>query len=184
MLNDELRQFLLELARRSIQHGLQHGAPVPVDLTSLAPELQKTAACFVTLEKHGQLRGCIGMLEPVRPLALDVAHNAYAAAFSDPRFAPVTAGELEELSVHISILGEPRAMTVASEEDLLAQLRPCVDGLILQDGARRATFLPSVWEGLPDPRQFVTHLKQKAGWARDYWSPTLRAYRYETEQFG
>lgn len=184
MLNTELRRFLLELARNSIQHGLQHGAPVPVDLANLAPELQKTAACFVTLEKRGQLRGCIGMLEPVRPLALDVAHNAYAAAFSDPRFAPVAAGELDELSVHISILGEPNAMTVTSETDLLAQLRPGVDGLILQDGARRATFLPSVWEGLPDPRQFVMHLKQKAGWAKDYWSPTLRAYRYETEQFG
>lgn len=184
MLNEDLRKFLLELARRSIRNGLQHGAPIAVDVATLAPELQKTAACFVTLEKQGQLRGCIGMLEPVRPLAQDVAHNAYAAAFSDPRFTPVTAKELDELAVHISILGDPSAMTVTSEADLIGQLRPGVDGLILQDGARRATFLPSVWEGLPDPRQFVAHLKQKAGWTKDYWSPTLRAYRYETEQFG
>lgn len=183
MLLDEQRQFLLDLARRSIVHGLSRHTPLQVEVENLAPELRRLAACFVTLEKHGRLRGCIGMLQPERPLADDVAHNACAAAFSDRRFAPVTAVELDELEIHISILGEPSALDVASEDELIGRLRPGVDGLILQEGARRATFLPSVWESLPNPRQFVQHLKQKGGWLGDYWSPRLKAYSYQTEQF-
>lgn len=184
MLTDEQHQFLLDLAQRSIAHGLNQRAPLPVALESLAPELRRLAACFVTLEKHGRLCGCIGVLEPVRPLAEDVAQNAYAAAFSDPRFQPVAADELGELEVHISVLGEPSAMDIATEAELIEQLRPGVDGLILQEGTRRATFLPAVWESLPEPRQFVAHLKQKGGWPRNYWSSQIKAYRYQTEQFG
>lgn len=184
MLNDELRHFLLDLAHRSITYGLKHGAAVPLEMDNLAPELRRPGASFVTLEKRGQLRGCIGMLQPVRPLAEDVAHNAFAAAFSDPRFPPLEAAELDDLDIHISILGEPSAMAIASEEDLIRQLQPGIDGLILQEGARRATFLPSVWESLPEPRRFVEHLKQKAGWPKHYWSPQIQAYRYQTEQFG
>jgi AmmeMemoRadiSam system protein A len=183
MLNPEQRRYLLDLARRSIVHGLERGAPLAVELSAVEADLRRMAACFVTLEIQGRLRGCIGMLEPVRPLAEDVAHNAYAAAFSDPRFPPLQAGELEGLDIHISVLGAPAAMEIASEADLLRQLRPGVDGLILQEGSRRATFLPSVWGSLPEPVQFVAHLKQKAGWPAGYWSPGIRAFRYETEQF-
>lgn len=183
MLADEHRRYLLDLARRSIAHGLTRRAPLQVDVEALSAELRRLAACFVTLEKHGRLRGCIGMLHPERPLAEDVAQNAYAAAFSDRRFTPVTADELDELDIHISILGESSAMEAASEEELISRLRPGIDGLILQEGTRRATFLPSVWESLPDPRQFVEHLKRKGGWPPDYWSPQLKAYRYQTEQF-
>lgn len=184
MFNPEQRRYLLDLARRAIVHGLEQGAPPALDLSSVEPDLRRLGACFVTLEIQGRLRGCIGMLEPVRPLAEDVAQNAYAAAFSDSRFPPLQAGELEGLDIHVSVLGAPAAMEIASEADLLRQLRPGVDGLILQEGGRRATFLPSVWESLPEPSQFVAHLKQKAGWPAGYWSPGIRAFRYETEQFG
>lgn len=183
MLNDDLRRFLIDLARRSIAYGLNNGMPLPIDLAKLAPDLQRPAASFVTLEKRGELRGCIGTLQILRPLAEDIAHNAYAAAFSDPRFNPVTRPELGDLEIHISILGEPKPMKIASEEALIKQLQPNVDGLILQEGSRRATFLPSVWQSLPDPRQFVHHLKRKGGWPEDYWSPSIKAYRYQTEQF-
>lgn len=183
MLNNDQRRFLLELAHNSIVHGLSHRAPLPVALETIDPELRRQGACFVTLEKQGQLRGCIGMLEPVRPLAEDAAKNAYAAAFFDSRFQPVTAEELDGLDIHISVLGEPTLMEITSEAELLSQLQPGVDGLILQEGSRRATFLPSVWESLRDPRQFVHHLKLKAGWPGDYWSSDIKAYRYQTEQF-
>lgn len=183
MLNNDQRRYLLGLAHDSIVHGLQHRSPLSVSLENVDPDLRRPGASFVTLEKRGQLRGCIGMLAAVRPLAEDVATNAYSAAFSDPRFPPLNADELGELDVHISVLGEPEAMEVGSEAELLSRLQPGSDGLILQEGARRATFLPSVWDTLPDPRQFVRHLKQKAGWPVDYWSPNIQVYRYRTEQF-
>jgi AmmeMemoRadiSam system protein A len=180
-LNGEQRRYLLDLARQSIRHGLDHGAPISVDLSELPPELTVKRATFVTLEKLGRLRGCIGMLEAARPLAEDIAQNAYAAAFRDPRFQPLERGEFDALEIHLSLLTPPEPMSFESETDLLAQLRPGVDGLILEDGRRRATFLPSVWEQLPDSAQFLAHLKRKAGWSQDYWSATLRAWRYRAE---
>ena len=114
----------------------------------------------------------------------DVAENAFAAAFRDPRFPPLRPDEYPRLEYHISILNPPEPMTVTSEADLLQQLRPGVDGLVLIEGARRATFLPSVWEQLPDPRQFLAHLKMKAGLPADYWSDSLRFERYTVEEFG
>jgi AmmeMemoRadiSam system protein A len=132
----------------------------------------------VTLEKSGRLRGCIGSLQAHQPLVQDLAQNAYRAGFKDPRFPPITPEELPDISASISILSAPEQMLFQDEEDLLAQLVPGVDGLILQDGPRRATFLPQVWEQLPDPKQFISHLKRKAGMAEDHWSPTVTASRY------
>ncbi|MBD9357158.1 AmmeMemoRadiSam system protein A [Methylomonas albis] len=183
-LTETLQNELLALARQSIEHGLQTGRPLPAKLDDYPEELRQTRATFVTLERNGQLRGCIGMLEALRPLAEDVAENAFAAAFRDPRFPPLAAGELADLDVHISVLSPAAAMTFASEADLLAQLRPGVDGIILQEGHRRGTFLPSVWEDLPHPKQFLQHLKQKVGFPASYWSDTIQAYRYTTEMFG
>lgn len=180
-LTDEHRKQLLDIARRSLEHGVTHSAPLPLDPEQLPDALRIPRASFVTLEHNGALRGCIGSLEAREPLAVDVAHNAYNAGFRDPRFPPVTAGELDELDVHISVLAPPEAMSFDSEADLLNQLRPGVDGLIIEDRGRRATFLPSVWDGVPEPGLFLAHLKQKAGWPADYWSPTLRAWRYTTE---
>lgn len=142
------------------------------------------AATFVTLKRHGELRGCIGTLEAHQPLLLDVAEHAFAAAFRDPRFEPVTERELDELELSISVLGEPEEIRFADEQDLLKQLRPHDDGLILQEGSRRGTFLPSVWDSLPDPPEFLAHLKLKAGLPSDYWSGSLRVWRYTTEEFG
>ena len=179
-----LAKRLLEIARTSIVHGLENGAPFPVVLEDEAPTLQETRATFVTLELKGKLRGCIGTLEARNPLAEDVSEHAFAAAFEDPRFSPVAAGEAGQLDIHISILSPPEPLPCTDEADLLAKLRPGRDGLILQEGRRRATFLPAVWEDLPDPRQFLAHLKLKAGLGKDYWSKTLHFWRYEAESVG
>lgn len=180
---NEERAALLEVARRSIEHGLETGRPLPVDVSAYPPALQAPGASFVTLNIDGRLRGCIGSLEAVRPLVEDVAHNAFAAAFRDPRFPPVTAAEAPHLDIHVSVLSPAEPMEFESEEDLLRQIRPGVDGLILEDHGRRGTFLPSVWESLPDPRDFLQQLKLKAGLPPDHWSDTLRVWRYTTESF-
>jgi AmmeMemoRadiSam system protein A len=178
------RATLLDLARRSIAHGLDHRRPLKVDPTHYRSPLADRLAAFVTLNRAGQLRGCIGHLEAMQPLIRDVADNAYAAAFEDPRFPPLTRAELIGLDVHISVLSPPEPMTFTSEADLLAQIRPGIDGLILSDGHARGTFLPSVWESLPDPRDFLSHLKRKAGLPADHWSDRVRVARYTTESFG
>lgn len=179
----DLRRALLQLAESSIRYGLENGRPLPVQVEEYPPELQVQRASFVTLHRNGMLRGCIGHLQAVAPLVRDVADNAYSAAFRDPRFPPLTPPELESLEIHISILTPARPLEFSSEADLVARLRPGVDGLILEDGRHRGTFLPSVWESLPEPREFLRHLKHKAGLSPDYWSDTVRILRYETESF-
>ncbi len=177
------KQALLELARASIAHGLDHGTPLPVDPEAYDGRLREAGAAFVTLHLSGRLRGCIGSLEARRPLVVDVAHNAFAAAFSDPRFPPLTRPELERVEIEISILNPAEPIEAESEEALLEQLRPGTDGLILEEGPYRATFLPTVWESLPDPRDFLAQLKLKAGLPPHHWSPTLRFWRYTTTTF-
>ncbi len=184
MHSPEERRILLDVAAASIRHGLETGRPLSIRLEEYPESLREPGAAFVTLNLDGQLRGCIGSLEARRPLVEDVAENAFAAAFRDPRFPPLRPEEYPRLEYHISILSPPEPMTVTSEADLLQQLRPGVDGLVLIEGARRATFLPSVWEQLPDPRQFLAHLKMKAGLPADYWSDSLRFERYTVEEFG
>lgn len=181
---EEQREILLDTAWQSIRHGLPHGTALKVRPEQFAPPLCDPGASFVTLHSGGQLRGCIGSLEAFRPLVSDVAENACAAAFRDPRFVAVTQGELADLTLHISVLSAPQALTFASEQDLLQQIRPGIDGLILEENSRRGTFLPTVWESLPDPRQFLQNLKLKAGLPPHYWSDTIRVWRYTTECFG
>ncbi len=181
--SDEERSQLLQLAAASIEHGLQQGRPLTVDPADYPEKLRARRASFVTLNRNGNLRGCLGHLEATQPLVQNVADNAFAAAFRDPRFPPLSPAEQQELEIHISILTPAVAMTFNSEADLIRQLRPGIDGLILEDGSYRGTFLPSVWESLPDPHVFLRHLKRKAGLPENYWSETLRAYRYETESF-
>jgi uncharacterized protein len=182
-LNKSEQSRLLELAKASINHGLQTGKPLRVDVDDYPPELAVPRATFVTLERRGDLRGCIGMLEAIRPMVEDVAENAFSAAFKDPRFPPLTTEELADVDLQISILTPAEPMTFSSEADLIAQLQPGIDGLIMQEGFRRGTFLPSVWEQLPDPHDFVQHLKQKAGLPSQYWSKSLKVFRYRTEIF-
>jgi AmmeMemoRadiSam system protein A len=176
------QQQLLEIARESIQEGLERGQPLTVEVDPDTP-LASPGACFVTLKLDGQLRGCIGSLEAFRPLITDVAENAYAAAFQDPRFSPLTKPELDRLDLSLSVLTPAELMTFNSQEDLLAQLQPGIDGLILQEGNRRGTFLPSVWESLPEANRFLSHLKLKAGLPEDYWSDSVQVSRYATESF-
>ena len=183
MLSDNHRKTLKTLAKESIEHGLKYGQPLRVDLSTLADELNVQRATFVTLQKQEQLRGCIGMLEACRPLAEDISENSYSAAFSDPRFPPLTKDELEDLSIHISILNPAELIECSSEADLIEQLRADIDGLILDDGVHRATFLPSVWESLPNPADFLKHLKLKAGLPINEWSSKIKTYRYTTESF-
>jgi len=182
-LTPQEKAILLRLARESIRYGLESGKPLMLDISSLPESLQQTRASFVTLHKHGQLRGCIGSIIPTRPLALDVSHNAFAAAFQDPRFPPVQAHELDDLEIEISILSMPEPIEFTSEDDLLEKIRPGIDGLILKEGPYSGTFLPSVWEQIPDKREFLRQLKRKAGLPADYWSPTIRVFRYTTDSF-
>jgi len=178
------RRTLLDLARSSIRHGLSHRRPQPVEPLDFPAALRAPRAVFVTLSRDGQLRGCIGHLEACQALVQDVAENAFSAAFRDPRFPPLRADELAGLEIHISVLSPPEPLPVTSEADLLRQIRPGIDGLILEDRGHRGTFLPAVWESLTLPEQFLAHLKQKAGLAPDYWSDTIRVARYTAEAFG
>lgn len=181
MLAPALQRQLLGIARQSIEHGLRHGSALAIDPADFSAPLRQPQASFVTLTIDGQLRGCIGTLEVYRSLVEDVAGNAYAAAFQDPRFRPLGAAELAPLLIHVSVLSPSMPMTFSGEEDLLRQLRPGVDGLVIQQGSRRATFLPSVWEQLPEPTQFLLHLMQKAGIGAARGD--LQAWRYTTESF-
>ncbi|MEQ1528630.1 MAG: AmmeMemoRadiSam system protein A [Methylococcales bacterium] len=180
-LSKDQQQLLLVLAKTAIHHGLKTGAPLAVNLVDYPAELRVPRATFVTLHKNHDLRGCMGKLEAGKPLAIDIAENAYSAAFNDPRFPPLVAAEFPYVQIHLSILTPAEPITFSSEQDLLGQLKPGIDGLILQEGRRRATFLPSVWETLPNPEQFLRHLKQKAGLPADYWSEQISISRYETE---
>lgn len=182
-LTEAARQTLMKTARDSILCGLRQGEPLRVTSTDFSPELQAERASFVTLNRSGLLRGCIGHLEASLPLVEDVAENAFSAAFRDPRFPPLSENEVADLEIHISVLTPAEAMSFDSEADLLRQIRPGVDGLILVDGFAKGTFLPSVWESLPSAEDFLRHLKNKAGLPENHWSETLQVYRYETESF-
>jgi hypothetical protein len=155
---------LLDIARRSVVMGLDSGKPAQFAVDARLPPLLATpGAAFVTLRRHGALRGCIGSPAAWRPLIQDVAEHAFNAAFKDPRFSPLHPDELQGLALSISVLTPPVALTFISEADLLTQLCPSIDGLIIQGAGCSALFLPSVWDELPDKRQFLTHLKLKAG---------------------
>lgn len=179
------RRELLALARASIDSALASAASqlVPFTAAMLSATLMVRRSSFVTLRRGEELRGCCGTLDAPRPLAEDVWRNAWAAAFSDYRFPPLTAAEWPQVSLHLSLLTPPELLRIVTEGQLLAQLRPSVDGLILESETGRATFLPAVWEQIPDPAQFVRQLKMKAGWPAGYWSDRVRAYRYTAESF-
>lgn len=168
--------------RRFFQ-SLEKEAETFSSIGKIPAEFAEERATFVTLTLDGNLRGCIGRLEACRPLVEDVVENARAAAFGDPRFAPLSKDEFETLEIHISVLSPSEEMVFVSEADLLEQIRPGVDGLILQEGGQRGTFLPSVWEELPDKELFLMHLKMKAGFSNTYWSDALRVSRYTAEYF-
>jgi len=147
------------------------------------PWLRETGASFGTLKLDGELRGCIGTIDPRRPLGDDVAHNARAAAYQDPRFPPVTPAERARLEIEVSVLSPREPMAVATEAEAAAQLRPGIDGVYLEYEYLRSTFLPQVWESLPDPREFLSELRRKAGLPGHFWNPGIRLSRYTVEKF-
>jgi len=186
-LPEDDRKLLHHLALESIQYSLENGSNArlesTLDLANFSDLLREHRATFVTLHMNDELRGCIGTLEAHQPLVHDVVHNARLAAFHDPRFSPVSNREFPLLQTHISVLSLPEPVHFESEEDLLDQLRPGVDGLILTASGHRGTFLPSVWESLPQARDFWLHLKNKAGLPKNYWNNNIRVERYTTESF-
>ena len=191
--NDELsheqQQQLLKIARQSIEYGCEHGARLQADHLLYYPaSLTNIGCCFVTLtapQAKGayELRGCIGSLTASQPLLKDVVEHAYAAAFQDSRFPPVTTSEVAHLHIEISVLSPQQPLQFRNEAELLKQLQPHKDGLAIEYDGRRATFLPSVWAQLSEPAEFLGKLKQKAGFADDFWSSELRAYRYSCQSF-
>lgn len=175
---------LLSIALDSINSGLHHGKPVRLNSADYSTPLAAQRASFVTLKKHGEtLRGCIGTLEARSSLVVSIAENAYAAAFSDPRFPPLDASEVEDLTIEVSVLSPQEPVSVTSEQELLDKMIPGDAGWVLQENGDRGTFLPSVWESLSEPADFLRHLKMKAGLAPDYWSNTLQIWRYTTDSF-
>ena len=172
------RMALLRIARAAIGDGLSGARPRALELDQYAAALRAPAATFVTLELYGELRGCVGTLEAFQPIVVDTAENAYAAAYRDPRFPALCASEFERLDIHISVLSPPEPLAFTSEQDLIRQLRPGIDGLILRERSRCGTFLPAVWDSVADPREFLRHLKIKAGLLPDYWSDALVVSRY------
>jgi MEMO1 family protein len=180
---DQNRRTMIELARRSIEHGLATGCPVTADPAAHPPELRQRRACFVTLHVGGELRGCIGSIRPHRPLLEDIADNACGAAFRDSRFAELKSGDLDALEIQISVLSELEPVEFASERDLLKKLCPGIDGLLIEFGGLRGTLLPSMWGQLSTPAEFMRCLKKKAGLAPDYWSSDVKIWRFTTESF-
>lgn len=175
---------LIDIARRSIVNGLDSGAALQLDVTRLDENLRIDSAVFVTLTLGGNLRGCIGSLQPSAPLAQAVANAAFNAAFRDPRFAPVGDDEIENLTVEVSVLSSMETIPVDTRQALLDNLQPGVDGLLIEDRGHRATFLPQVWEKISTANEFVGELMLKAGLAAGYWSSTIRCYRYHSISFG
>lgn len=173
-MNIEQGKVLLPIARAAISRVLD----VPHSADESAPWLAGHGACFVTLTQHGELRGCIGTLQAHRPLLEDVKANAVAAALHDPRFPSLRAVELDYTAVEISLLSPATSMTFGSEADALAQMNPGIDGIIFQYGHYRSTFLPQVWEQLPQPREFMAHLKHKAGLPATFWDDEVKLSRY------
>jgi uncharacterized protein len=188
MINDRLtpeeKQTLLELARKSLEAGVRQ-LPLPtIDLNTLSPALRAEGASFVTLTVKGDLRGCIGALEPYQSLAEDVIEHAVAAGLEDYRFPQVQEKELAKIQIEVSRLTIPKRLEYIDPEDLLTKLHPNTDGVILRDGIRQATFLPQVWKKIPDSASFLANLCYKMGAAPDTWKQKhLEVLIYQVEEF-
>ena len=181
---EKYREPLLDIAQQAIRHGIKTGGCPNVEVKGFPHPMRTHRRTFVSVHTGGKLRGCVGSLAPNNPLIADVVQNAYRAAFEDKRFKPLTEEDLTETDISVSVLSTPRAMNFRDEADLVAQIQPDTDGLILQDGQKRGIFLPVVWEQIATPRDFLRHLKNKAGLPLDHWSDGLKVWRYTTESFG
>ncbi len=183
-LTQEEKQTLLRLAREALRQGVSGRAMPSMKMEALTPTLRADGASFVTLTIGGQLRGCIGALEPYQPLAADVCEHAVAAALEDPRFPPVSPKEVDSIEIEISRLTFPKDLVYSDADDLLSHLRPHTDGVIIRDGFRRATFLPQVWDKIPDKAEFMDNLCYKMGEPPETWRRKhLDVQLYQVEEF-
>ena len=182
-LGKDEQHSLLDIARQSISHGLETGRALSIDTARLSKNLQVDSAVFTTLTRGGELRGCVGSMQAVDPLAQAVAKSAFNAAFRDRRFGRVESAELDQLRIEISVLSTLDPIDVDSRQALLDALKPGEDGLLMEDSGYRSTFLPKVWEKIPSSSQFLDELMQKAGLPSGHWSDTIRFYRYHTLSF-
>lgn len=183
MYTPEEKQLILSFARRAIEHYLTTGKNLKIFAEELPEErLKEVRSCFVTLTLNGQLRGCIGHIEPVQPLYLDIVENAVAAAFNDPRFTPLTTEEYANLEIEVSVLSDMEEVAFASPEELLEKILPFIDGVIIKKGNNSATYLPQVWDDMPDYEEFFDSLCLKAGLGAGEWKqPGLQVWRYQVE---
>ena len=181
----EEQQTLLRMARDAMERGVKGEKLTPLDQSTLSPHLREEGASFVTLTIKGQLRGCIGGLEARQSLAEDVRQHAVAAALEDPRFPPVSERELNGIQIEISRLTRPHPLEYKDANDLLSKIRPHVDGVILRDGIyHRGTFLPQVWEKIPDSAEFLNNLCYKMGVSKNLWrNKHLDVFTYQVEEF-
>ncbi len=173
-------KVLIPIARATISNAL--GKPYSATNEDL-PWLHEKGASFVTLTQNQNLRGCIGTLEAHRPLLIDVKANAHAAAFRDPRFSPLTLQELDSTEIEISLLSAMQPLVFSGEQEALAQLQPGIDGVVFEFGHYRSTFLPQVWEQLPEVEVFMAHLKHKAGLRPEFWDEEVKLYRYSVSKW-
>lgn len=178
---DQDKDTLLKIAQQSIEYGLNADDILEVKPEDFTPALREERATFVSLHLKGRLRGCIGVLEACRPLVVDVAHTAFAAAFMDRRFPPLKAAELKDLEIDISILTPLEPLSCTTEQELIRIIRPGTDGLLLEDKGSRGAFLPVMWKEIPQPEEFLRHLKVKAGLPTNYWSNTIKVSRFTAE---
>lgn len=176
-------EILLPIARASIADELGQSYQAAETAADDKAWLQQQSACFVTLTQQGELRGCIGTLEAHRSLLDDVTSNAKAAAFHDTRFSPLASEEFDRTEIEISLLSPMHALNFSSEQEALAQLQPGIDGVVFEFGSYRSTFLPQVWEQLPATKEFMAHLKHKAGLNPDFWADEIKIYRYDVSKW-
>lgn len=183
-LSEKEKNVLLNIARQSIESKVRGEKPPEIDLASHPPSMTQRRACFVTLKKGGELRGCVGSLDAQLPLVKEVQDRAVAAAFEDFRFPPVREDELDEIKIEISCLTKPKILSYQRPEDLLSKLVPGRDGVVLSSGVRKATFLPQVWEKIPDVEDFLTKLCYKMGVRGNLWREKVMDVRtYRVEKF-
>jgi hypothetical protein len=182
-ISKEVGLFLLKLSYSTLEHFFSTGKKLEVPESELLNgELKEKRGTFVTLQKHGELRGCIGHIEPIQTIYQDIVENTLSAAFEDPRFEPLTQDELKDIDIEISVLTNPEKLNYSSVDELLAKLRPNIDGVIIKKGRRGATYLPQVWEDLSDKNEFLSSLCLKAGLEEGEWRKgKLEVKTYQAE---
>ena len=180
-LSQKDKDVLKNAARDALMHSIHHSEELPVTLSEFPATLHDDQNTFVTLNYNGKVIGCMGNLVANQPLIKDVVHNTFSASYYDPRFPDPKTIDPEKIEIHISLLSPNEAIKFHSEQELLAKIRPGKDGLLIREGSRSGTFLPAVWDSIPDRESFLKELKRKAGLPADYWSDTIEIYRYTTE---